>query len=100
MRLPVAGELPPADYYAIVSRAGERPMASVYFWPLRDPLPEIPVPLLDEDADASLDLQAAFTLVYDRAGYDYALDYREPVTPSLRDADAEWARQVLTLPSR
>ena len=43
----------------------------------------------------TLDLQAVFTTAYDRAGYDYSLDYRRPVEPPLSDADTAWAQQVL-----
>jgi hypothetical protein len=94
-RLPVEGELPPAEHYAIVSRAGDRPIADIYYWSLRDPLPQIRIPLADPDDDVTLDLQAVFSSVYDRAGYDYALDYRGPVAPALSDAEAEWVGQVL-----
>jgi Protein of unknown function (DUF4058) len=48
---------------------------------------------LDGDNDAWLDLQAIFTTVYDRAGYDYSLDYRRPVEPPLSDAEAAWVSQ-------
>jgi len=43
----------------------------------------------------SLDLQAAFTTTYDRAGYDYALDYSQAVRPSLEASTAEWVRSVV-----
>ena len=37
----------------------------------------------------------ALTVSYDRAGYDYALNYRAPVEPPLEPAAAEWVRCVL-----
>ena len=81
---------PPPDYYAMVSRAEERP--SVGFWPikLRDRLPKIPVPLRAPDADAVLDLQAVLDATYDAARYgDYI--YRDgPPDPPLDGADADW----------
>jgi hypothetical protein len=40
-------------------------------------------------------LQAVIHGVYDRAGFDLAIDYtREPV-PSLAEADAAWANALL-----
>jgi hypothetical protein len=94
-RLPTIEPLPPADYYAFVSRQRRRPKVEVYRWALRDPLPAIPVPLAGEDPDVPLDLQAVFAALYDRAGYDYSLDYRRPVEPPLSEADAVWVREVL-----
>jgi hypothetical protein len=41
---------------------------------LGNPLPTIPVPLFAGDADVFLDLQAAFTAVYDLLGYDLIVD--------------------------
>jgi len=95
-RLPMRGELPPADGYALVSRAGRRPLAQVWPWTLRQPLPVIPIPLAGDDPDVLLDLQAVFTTVYDRAGYDYSLDYRRAPDPALSDADASWGQGLLS----
>ncbi len=94
-RMPTKKPLPEADYYALVCRANLRPIAEAYAWTLRHPLPTIPIPLLSEDPDLPLDLQAVFNAVYDRAGYDYVLDYDRPVEPPLSDEDAQWAQQWL-----
>jgi hypothetical protein len=51
----------PADYYAIVSRSYKRPIAEVYAWTIRQPLPTIPIPLKRGEPDVMLDLQAVFT---------------------------------------
>ena len=42
------------------------------FWPLglRNPLPEIPIPLRNPEVPALLDLQAALQHVYDASGYE------------------------------
>jgi hypothetical protein len=87
--------LPPGDYYAFVSRRPNRPHVDVYSWSLRCPLPAVPIPLGPSDADATLDLQAAFTAAYDAAGYDYSLDYSRPVEPPLSAEDAAWVQEVL-----
>jgi len=61
-----------SEYYVMVSRAEERPIAA--FWPitLRERLPIIPIPLRGPWPDARLDLQEILHTVYDRAYYkDY-----------------------------
>lgn len=93
-RVPMAKPLPPAHYYAIVSRSYRRPIAEVYSWTVRDPMPKIPIPLKRGDPDVVLDLQAVFTAVYDRAGYDYRLAYDQEPDPPLNPEDWEWAKQV------
>lgn len=95
VRLPMVDPLPPGDSYAVLSRAAERPKAEVYAWTLRQPLPTILIPLAHKDPDVSLDLRAVYDGVYDRAGYDYSLDYRRPIEPALSEADAAWAQEVL-----
>jgi hypothetical protein len=94
-RLPTVERLRPADYYVFVCRGARRPHADVYAWRLRQPLPAVPIPLAPDDREVTLDLQAVFNRVYDDFGYDYALDYRQPVRPSLRTADARWAKTLL-----
>ncbi len=94
-RLPMTTPLPPGDYYAIVSRRRRRPVADVYAWTVRDRLPTVPVPLKEGDPDVSLDLQAAFASVYDRARYDLSLNYSADLAAPLRAEDAEWMRGVL-----
>jgi uncharacterized protein DUF4058 len=87
--------LPVGDYRALVARAERRPQAEAYVWSLRQPLPSIPIPLANGDPDVTLDLQAVFTSAYDRAGYDYSLDYRRLVEPPLGEADAGWVQEIL-----
>jgi hypothetical protein len=83
---------PMGDYFAIVSRAQRRPSVEVYGWPLAHRLPIIPIPLAGSDPDVRLDLQAVFDLVYNRAGYDYALDYQQHIHPSLSETEASWLK--------
>lgn len=92
-RLPLE-DLPDCDYYAIVSRAEERPRVGVWPIRLRDPLPAIPVPLRPPDPDARLDLQKVLRDVYDAANYaDYV--YAGSPQPPLHPQDAAWAREMI-----
>jgi hypothetical protein len=94
-RLPMSEPLPPTSYCVIESRADQRPMSKVWPIALEDALPYIPVPLLAGDADAVLDLQAAFQNVYDLCGFDIALDYTKPPSVPLLDDQAAWVAERL-----
>jgi uncharacterized protein DUF4058 len=94
-RLPTLEPLSPGDYYAFICRRQRRFQAEVYAWSLRQPLPPVPIPLAGADPDIVLDLQAMCTTVYDRAGYNYSLDYRHALIPPLSNADQAWAQQLL-----
>jgi len=95
-RLPTMEPLQAGDYYAFISRPQLRPEVDVYAWTLRDLLPPLPIPLAEDVPHATLDLQTAFTTTYDRAGYDYSLDYTADVRPPLSAADIAWARARVT----
>ena len=95
-RLPLE-DLPDSDYYAMVSRAEERPRVGIWPVHLREPLPTVPVPLRSPHPDASLDLQQALHRVYDAAGYeDYV--YAGTPEPPLPPDDLAWANELI--PSR
>lgn len=87
-RVPMQSPLPHAPYFVFLSRAEQRPITEV--WPIRldERLPTVPVPLLPGDLDVKLDLQSAFTAVYDALGYDLEVDYTRPPEIPL---EGEWA---------
>jgi hypothetical protein len=58
-------------------------------------LPTISVPLLPENPEVPLDLQAAFRAAYERSLYDRRLPYDEPLVPPLPAAEETWVRQRL-----
>jgi hypothetical protein len=87
--------IPRCEYLLHVSRVDMRPRGLL--WPVRlsQRLPVIPIPLKQGDPDAALDLQAVLESAYDRAHYDFRVDYtREPVPP-LPAEWAEWADRLL-----
>lgn len=94
-RLPAKRPLPPADYYALVCRSNRRPNAEVYRWTLRQALPTIPIPLARGDEDVLLDLQGGLNTTYERAGYQYSIDYSAALDPPLDEADARWLRETV-----
>lgn len=94
-RLPTLEPLPAGDFFAFVCRAKRRRKADVYAWSLNHCLPVIPVPLAENDREISVNLQDVFNTVYDRAGYDYAINYSQPVIPRLNESETEWARALV-----
>jgi hypothetical protein len=86
--------LPNADYYALVSRAEDRPNCEVYRWTVRDRLPAIPIPLRAPDADIQIDLGKVFRDTYERGRYARSLIYAQPPTARLSRKDAQWATGV------
>jgi hypothetical protein len=79
----------------MVSRVQDRP--KVNFWPisLREPLPDIPIPLTSQFEPVQLDLQVVFQGVFDRAGYqDYI--YESSPVPPLSPQDAAWAASLIS----
>ena len=98
-RMPFADPIPECDYCIMVSRMETRPHAD--FWPvgLRDPLPVIPIPLRQPDADAHLDLQTVLHDVYDAARYGNYI-YEGSPQPSLSRGDEAWARELVAHAAR
>lgn len=68
--------------------------AEPYKVSLRDPLPNIAIPLRPQDADVALQLQPLLNECYRRGRYG-GLDYELPPVPALRKADAQWADALL-----
>jgi len=99
--LDVGAPPPPAGNYCImVSRAVEYPRVGLWSFSVREPLPDILVPLLPEDAAVSLPLKICFDLAYDEGRYGREVNYHEPPVPPLPEPDATWARELLAASPR
>lgn len=82
-------------YRILVSRSDRRPQAELYPFRLQDPIPPFQLPLRHGDTEPLVDLQALLQGVYDRAGFDLAINYtREPVPP-LSETDTIWTNALL-----
>jgi hypothetical protein len=93
---PMEMQPPPQGDYRIVVRAGwERSQARLYVCSIRQPLPEVPVPLRQGESEARLPLGTLLADIYTRAHYDLRLDYRQPPEPPLSPAEAAWADALL-----
>ncbi len=87
-------------YYILVARGDRRPQADLYSFGLRETMPSFPMPLANNLANTSVEpivqLQTILNGVYDRAGFDLAIDYRQPIpTPALSAEDKTWANDLL-----
>jgi hypothetical protein len=94
-RVPMKEPLPPAPYFVFLSRAEKRPITDVWPIALSDPLPTVPIPLLPDDGDTFLELQAAFTAMYDLLGYNLAVNYTQPPEVLLAGEAALWLEERL-----
>lgn len=92
--LRIAGQSHP-PYSIIISRAWQRPQASVYFFGIRDPIPRIPVPLRRNETEPILDINHLLHEIYERVGYQRVINYREPADPPLKGQDAAWVNALL-----
>lgn len=84
----------PWDYLVSLHRGGQEERFEVWAIPLRERLPRIHVPLLD-DSEVVLDLQTVFDRCYDESAYALDVDYRRDPPIPLTRADAEWAEALL-----
>ncbi|MEG4810661.1 DUF4058 family protein [Microcoleus sp. F8-D3] len=93
--LPVFGNDIEASYRILVSRGNQRPLADLYLFNLPDMIPQFPLPLRAGDAEPIVDLQALLNGVYDRAAYDFRIDYTAAPVPALSESDTAWADALL-----
>ncbi|MCU0545332.1 MAG: DUF4058 family protein [Oscillatoriaceae cyanobacterium Prado104] len=93
--LPVFGNNIDGSYRILVSRANRRPRADLYLFNLPDAIPSFPLPLREPDVEPIVDLQALLNAVYDRAGYDFSIDYNADIIPPLSETDAVWVDTLL-----
>lgn len=95
-RPPLERAVPKAPYYVTLSRVERRPKVEVWPVQLADKLPVLPVPVLEPDPDAPLDLGAVVSRVYERGGYGVLIDYTQPPPlPALSQEEAEWLDEYL-----
>lgn len=90
-RPPLEEPVPEAHFYVTLSRANFRPGVEVWPIQLPEPLPILPVPLLEPDPDIPLDLGGVVAAVYERGGNADLIDYTQnPPPPDLDEETAAW----------
>jgi hypothetical protein len=81
--------------YRTTLRLGGGRIVYLYPMPLRQRLPEVPIPLRPGDKKLQLDLQSLLDRAYEIGGFDRGVDYRHPADPPLDKEDAEWAEGMV-----
>lgn len=82
-------------YRILVSRSEHRPHADLYAFDLPQPIPSFLLPLREGDEEPPVDLGALLHALYDRAGYDLAVDYAAEPVPPLEGNAAVWVDELL-----
>lgn len=94
--MPMIGIAATSDYRIVVSRATTRPIADLYEFQLKEPIPSFLLPLKPDDPELTVDLQTILLGVYDRGSYQFRIDYCQPVPPpKLSEADQRWVDELL-----
>ena len=72
-----------SDYILLVNRNRGGDIRESEIWPvaLNEPLPVLPIPLASPDPSVPLEVTPAIQAIYARAGYDWRINYRQPVPP-------------------
>ncbi|MEO1353812.1 MAG: DUF4058 family protein [Cyanobacteria bacterium J06635_15] len=84
-----------SDYRVLVSRVEQRPIAQLYPFNLRDPLPCFEIPLRSGDKEPAIDLNELMQVVYQPAALDLTVDYRQQPTLPLEQTDFEWIQSLV-----
>lgn len=89
-------ELPDAPYFVFLWRVLSPKRLGIWPLNLREPIPLLSVPLREPDPDVPLDLTLAIQTIYDRAGYDMRIDYRQPPPkPAFSEEDMQWIQEIV-----
>lgn len=94
-RFPAPNLLPSVPYFVFLSRANRRPRIEAWPISLDQPLPIVPVPLLNGDADVMLDLQLAFNTIYEHFSYERATRHSGRPVVHLSEEQQLWADECL-----
>jgi hypothetical protein len=84
-----------SDYRVLIFRPRRGREVHLYGFSYRMEIPQIPVPLLPQEPEPSLELNVILHALYERASYDLTIDYRQPPAPRLRKADRAWAASIV-----
>jgi hypothetical protein len=92
--MPCRGNIPAYDYRILTSRSQLRPKADLYGFNLRDLMPCFSLPLRNQELEPTIDLHSLLDIVYDRAGYEFAIDYTKNSVPPLSEEDRSWGNSL------
>lgn len=84
-----------SSYRVTIRTGGTSPAGYLFPISLREPLPEIPIPLRPVEKPVRLALQPLLASVYDDGRYEQTVDYRLPLDTPLEGEEAAWADALL-----
>ncbi|MEM9163771.1 MAG: DUF4058 family protein [Cyanobacteria bacterium P01_F01_bin.4] len=84
-----------SDYRVLVSRVEQRPVAQLYPFDLRSPLPCFTIPLREGDKEPVVDLNELMQIVYQSAALGLTIDYQQQPVPALEQIDFEWIQSLV-----
>ena len=93
--MPVEGYDGDAPYRHLTSRWQTRPEVDLYPFRLQTPIPDVPVPLLEDDEDAVVPLGSLVDDMYEQDYYSNYADYSGDPEGPLSDDDREWIDRML-----
>lgn len=93
--MPFAGTAQTNHYRVLVRRGEEGSRARLYPFNLQDAIPVFPLPLQAGDAEPAIDLGALLKQIYLEARYRLRIDYTQPPSPILDEADVVWVSKIL-----
>ncbi|BAZ28616.1 hypothetical protein NIES4074_10500 [Cylindrospermum sp. NIES-4074] len=93
--MPILGNQIISDYRILVSRSQLRPTAELYPFNLQEQIPAFALPLRKGDTEPIVDLQVVINDLFDRAGFDLAIDYTAEPVPPIGEADVAWVNELL-----
>jgi hypothetical protein len=95
-RPPMLDQWPNSPYTLLVAHGASLiHRCKVWRASFQRPVPEIPVPLAEPDADIPLHLQTMIDSIYKRSRYGGSINYKKPLKPPLRGADSVWVKAQL-----
>jgi len=89
-RMPMLDLWPDCPYSILVCRQERAPYCRVWKGYFHSPLPELTIPLDDNDPDIVLPLQSLVDDIYTSSRYHATIDYSQPLEPPLTPEQRTW----------
>lgn len=89
-------QLASSHYLILVCEAVGFPESGAWPFSIREPFPEIPVPLGPGEPAVLFAVKSCFDRAYEEARYSLEIDYQAPPYYPLTEADLGWVRELLS----
>ncbi len=94
-KMPILTNIPDTDYGILVVRYYRLPSGQLFAFTVREPIPNFPIPLQENEQEIEVNLQDLFLEIYEQAGFDLTLDYNHNPVPNLSVKHREWMDLLL-----